>query len=223
MSETSDSYMRIMKHEGEYYIRWGVRMDLEDKTILQPLEWRGDQRDGEKALKWVEDAAVSMIESGASSSLIDNLPRLDSLSTEILLRQADKLHEDWGILVFKHTGINAWFALIAPEDLFDDKTFTRAVGNEDMAIAIGELNVERACTSHRYNKEMKHHVIPRDEDGNYMSRTYEEQAERRPINRAKNRKWKEAFDQWHGSPAWNAKIQEWKGGMPKGGVPDSPK
>ena len=50
-------------------------------------------------------------------------------------------------MVFKYTGINAWFALVATDEMFAEKKFGRGNGNEDMAIAIGELNIERACGS----------------------------------------------------------------------------
>lgn len=219
----SDSYMRVIRYGDQYHIRWCVRMDVDEGTILQPLEWRGSVKDVEMAIRAVENGAKTMIETGASTSLMENLPVLDSLSKETLIRQADKLRDGWGIMVFRHTGINAWFALVATDEMFAEKKFGRGNGNEDMAIAIGELNIVRACTAHAYNKEMKHHVIPRDEDGNYINHTPEERARRRPIERSKNRKWKEAFDQWHGSAAWNAKIQEWKGGTPKGGVSESAK
>ena len=221
MNDTSDSYMRVIRYGDQYHVRWAVLMETDEETILQPLEWRGSTLDVAMALDAVESGARTMIETGASTSLIDNLPTLDTLTKETIIRQADKLRDGWGIMVFKHTShIGAWFALVGTGEMFENREFGRACGNEDMAMAIGELNIVRACTAHAYNKEMKHHVIPRDEDGNYIRHSEEERARRRPIERSKNRKWKEAFDQWHGSPAWNAKIQEWKG---HGSVSESPK
>lgn len=211
MSETSDSYMRVMRHEDQYYVRWCVRMDSDEETILQPLEWRGSTKDVDMALRAVEDGAKTMIETGASSSLIENLPVLDTLTKETLIRQADKLIDGWGIMIFRHTGIGVWFALVGTAEMFENKEFGRGNGNEDMAIAISELNIVKACTAHAYNKDMKHHVIPRDKDGNYVKHDEEERARRRPIERKKNGKWKDAFDKWHGSDAWKAKLQEWKG------------
>ena len=209
-----------MRYGDQYYVRWSVRMEVDEGTILQPLEWRGSTLDIDMALKAVESGAKTMVETGASTSLIENLPTLDTLTHDTIIRQADKLRDGWGIQVFRHTGINAWFALVGTDEMFADRKFGRANGNEDMAMAIGELKIERACTAHAYNKEMKHHVIPRDKDGNYVKHDAEERARRRPIERSKNRKWKDAFDKWHGSPAWNAKIQEWKG---HGNVSESPK
>ena len=42
------------------------------------------------AIRAVENGAMTMIETGASASLMENLPVLDSLSKETLIRQADK-------------------------------------------------------------------------------------------------------------------------------------
>ena len=52
---------------------------------VQPLEWFGD--DLEQGLEHVENAAYSMVESGTSSSLIEDLPMLDPLSHRLSSRR----------------------------------------------------------------------------------------------------------------------------------------
>ena len=36
--------------------------------------------------------------------------------------------------------------------MFEENKFARANGNEDMAIAIGELKIDRVCEAVKYNK-----------------------------------------------------------------------
>jgi len=216
-NNTSDSYMRVMRYEGIYCVRWSVRMDIEDMTILQPLEWFGD--DLEQGLEHVENAAYSMVESGTSSSLIEDLPMLDPLSLSTIINKAESLHDGWGIKVFKHIGIDVWFALVGTEEMFEDNKFARANGNEDMAIAIGELKIDRVCEAVKYNKDTKHHIIPRDEDGNYMRSTLKDRAEKYEIIKAKTKERRAKWRAWQGSSAWDAKLKKWIGGSLKGKGP----
>ncbi|MBL98030.1 MAG: hypothetical protein CMF52_09455 [Legionellales bacterium] len=184
-------------------------MDIEDMTILQPLEWFGD--DLEQGLEHVENAAYSMIESGASSSLIEDMPMLDPRSLSTIINKAESLHDGWGIKVFKHIGIDVWFALIGTEEMFEENTFARANGNDDMAIAIGDLKIDRVCEAVRYNKDTKHHIIPRDKNGNYMRTNLKDRAKKYEIIKAKVKERQEKWRTWNGSSAWNAKLKKWIG------------
>jgi len=209
-SKQADSYMRIVKRGDEWLVRYSVLIQsdafVDEGYIMQPLDWIGS--DLSYGIETVEQAAWSLLVSNKSCSNRENFPMLDLLASETLVRQSKLLKDGWSIQIFRGTGIEAWFAVCGHEDMFNERPFrfSRGVGNDDMAVAISSLRVARACEAVEYNRETKHHIIPRDENGDYIKYTPEERERRKPIERARWLRARGNFEEWDGYQAWKNEI-----------------
>ena len=207
----TDSYLRVIRLEGEWAVRYAVLFDSDEEPYMQPVEWFGE--DLSHGLTIVEDASWSLIESGKSISDPNAFPMLDALSSEVLIRQCKKLKVGWAIQVFRSPKYPAWFALAGHDDMLNNQAtlFSRAAGNDDMAMAIGELKVQRACEAVEYHKSMKqHYIIPRDENGDYVKYGRAERERRRPIEKARWLRARGNFKDWDGYEAWEKHLKSFR-------------
>lgn len=202
--QQADSYMRVIRLENEWAVRYAVLVEIDDKKIMQPVEWFGE--DLSIGIEMTENAAWGLIESGYSISDRNGFPMHDKLTSEVLIRQCQKLKVGWAIQVFRSPQYPAWFALAGHDDMLNNHqstAFSRAAGNDDMAIAIGELKVQRACEAVEYHSSMKqHYIIPRDSNGEYVKYGRAERERRRPIEKQKWLRARGDFKDWKGYANW---------------------
>lgn len=209
--QQADSYMRVIRLEDQWAVRYAVLIEEATQTIMQPIEWFGE--DLSHGIELTENAAWGLIESGISISDTNAFPMHDKLSSEVLIRQCKKLKVGWAIQVFRSPQYPAWFALAGHDDMLNNQAtmFSRASGNDDMAIAIGELRVQRACEAVEYHKSMKeHYIIPRDENGDYVKYGRAERERRRPIEKARWLRARGNFKEWDGYANWEKAMQSHK-------------
>jgi hypothetical protein len=210
-NKRADSYVRVIRLDDQWAVRYAVLVESENGNIMQPLEWFGE--DLSHGIELVEQAAWGLIENDMSISDRASFPMLDKLSHEVLVRQCNKLKVGWAIQVFRSPQYPAWFALAGHDGMLEKGTlFSRAAGNDDMAIAIGELKVERACEAVEYHKSMKeHYIIPRDENGDYVKYTAAQRIKRSPVEKARYHRARGNFKEWDGWQRWQKEIKSFKG------------
>lgn len=210
-TEQADSYVRVIRLEDQWVVRYAVLVENATENMMQPVEWFGD--DLSNGIELAENAAWGLLESGFSISDTNRFPMLDLLAKEVLIRQCNKLKVGWAIQVFRSPQYPAWFALAGHDDMLNNQAtlFSRASGNDDMAIAIGELRVQRACEAVEYHASMKkHYIIPRDEHGDYVKYGRVERERRRPIDRARWLKQRGNFKDWEGYEAWENHLKSFR-------------
>ena len=60
--QQADSYMRVIRLEDQWAVRYAVLIEEATQTIMQPIEWFGE--DLSHGIELTENAAWGLIESG---------------------------------------------------------------------------------------------------------------------------------------------------------------
>jgi hypothetical protein len=176
----------------------------------QPLEWTGD--DLSHGIDTMVDVGFKFQELDDCTSDINSLVVFDKLEKEMLIRKAELLLDQWGIVIFQMNDTQyrtpLWCALTGFKDMLDTGDWATAEANADLAVALGGLDPVKAGTTMIWRRDMVHRISARNSDGEVVRQDEAERERRRPAEQARSNYWCKRFHDWHYAEKWQARLNE---------------
>lgn len=199
-----DSYFMIIKEGHEWRMRYGIQMEGE----WQPIEWTGS--DISAGIDIMVDAAFGFAEMDWFTSDMNGMPTFDKLEKTLLMAKCNDMLDNWGIVIFfvsdPYGYKSLWVTLCGYKEQLMAQEWAKAEANQDLATALNGLDPVKAGTSVVWRKDMVHRISARDDDGNITKYDLAERERRKPIERARNKKWSEMYSTWHGAKTWRKHL-----------------
>jgi len=190
------AYLQTMRNEETWTVRLGIRFLYDTWT---PIQWEGtDLEDGVRAVCL---GAMNFSE----DERIDDFYMIGA-DLNTFVEKCNECPVNWGITVFKTE--DYWFALLGYREQYADGEWATAAAEEELLLAVGELNPAITSTAVAWRRDMAHRINPRDENGKTMSRDPEAQrtASKRKKDRSATDAIRESFKKWEGHDKWKALI-----------------
>jgi hypothetical protein len=183
-----------MRNETTWTVRLGIRFVYDTWT---PFQWEGE--DLATGIHAVCKAALKV----SDDESLDDLYML-GLDLDTFVSKNEECAVNWGITVFKAQGY--WFGLLGYREQYADGEWATAYADESIHAAVGQLEPTKTCSAVPWRQDMVHRVQPRNENGDFMSRTPEDYENRRKRAQAANQAIREAFHGWSGKSRWDELI-----------------
>ena len=201
-----DSYCIVIKNGEDWRVRYGLMFGSE----WQPLEWTG--RDLSHGIDIMVDAGFKFQELEECTSNINRMVTFDGVEKETLMKKAELLLDNWGIVVFQMNDTAyrtpLWFAVTGFSDQLDEGEWATAEANVDLAVALNGIDPKKACTTMVWRRDMVHRISARNADGKLVAQDEDERARRRPKEQARSNYWSKRFHQWHYADKWVEMLNE---------------
>lgn len=195
MTTPTTAYLQTMRNENT----WTVRLGIRHSDAWVPFQWEGE--DLSVGIHAVGKAALTVSED-------ESLDKLYMMGTDLdtFVTKCNECFVNWGITVFKTD--EYWFALLGYREQYADNEWATACADETIHAAVGQLNPERTCNAVPWRRDMIHRIQPRDANGEFMSRSPKDAAEKRKKQQAANVFIRDNFHRWEGKGRWNELISK---------------
>ena len=164
----TDSYLMFLKRynhtNDEYY--WQIRSGIiVNGEVLTAEHYSYSLENGLSAMeKWYDKSLIDANESESSSG--EWLPLLVAPVEMVAVKKVQKqMKDDFGVVIWGLQPNNIWFALFGTDEELFDGEWTLGEANQDLALALGGLNVRKGQNRQAWKQGMKHTQNPRMEDG----------------------------------------------------------
>lgn len=194
MTTTPTTYLQTMRNETNWTVRLGFKGLYNSWT---PIQWEGD--DLTTGIHAVCKAALTMSDDDALDSMY-----MLGINLTTFVAKNEECAVNWGITVFKTQGY--WFGLLGYREQYADGEWATAAADESIHAAVGSLNPSKTCTAVPWRRDMVNRIMPRNDNGEIMSRSPQDYEARREKAGASERAIREDFHRWEGKNKWNELI-----------------